>query len=244
MSLLFNTVSRFVIAFMPRSNCLLIPWLQSSAEVILEPKKRNSVTASPFSSSICHEGMGPDAMVWVFFLIFSFKPAFSLSSFTLLKTFFSSSSLSAIQFSSVQSLSRVWLFAILWTAAGQASLSFTISWSLLKLMSIELVMPSNLLILCHPLFLLPSIFPSISVFSNESVLQIRWPVYWNFSLSIYPSNKYSGLISSGFTGLISLQSQGLSRVFSNTTVQKCQFFSTQLSLWSNSYIHTWLLERP
>ena len=91
----------------------------------------------------------------------------------------------------VQSLSHVWLFATPWTAACQASLSFTISWSLLRLMSIELVMPSSHLILCHPLLLLPSVFPSIMVFSNESVLCIRWPKYWSFSFSISPSNEYS-----------------------------------------------------
>ena len=92
-------------------------------------------------------------------------------------------------------LSRVQLFATPWTAACQASLAITNSWSLLKLMSIELVMPSNHLILCHPLLLLPSIFPSIRVFSSESVLRIRWAKYWSFSLSISPSNEYSGLIS-------------------------------------------------
>ena len=97
-------------------------------------------------------------------------------------------------FSSVQSLSRVWLFATPWTAARQAS-SKTISWSLLRLMSIESVMPSNQLILCCSLLLLPSIFPSIRVFSNESVLCIRCPMYWSFSFSICPSNEYSGLIS-------------------------------------------------
>ena len=97
--------------------------------------------------------------------------------------------------SSVQLLSCVWLFATPWTAASQASLSFTISLSLLKLMSIESVMPSNHLILCRPLLLPPSIFPSIRVFSNESVLCIRWPKYWSFSFSISPSNEYSGLIS-------------------------------------------------
>ena len=95
----------------------------------------------------------------------------------------------------VQSLSCVQLFLTPWTAAHQASLSITNSWSLLKLMSIELVMPSNHLILCRPLFLLPSIFPSIRVFSKESVLCIRWPKYWSFSFSISPSNEYSGLIS-------------------------------------------------
>ena len=103
--------------------------------------------------------------------------------------------LSSVQFSSVQSLSRVQLFVTPWTAACQASLSITNSQSLLKLMSIELVMPSNHLILCHPLLLLPSIFPSIRVFSSESVLHIKWPKYWSFSFSISPSNEYSGLIS-------------------------------------------------
>ena len=97
--------------------------------------------------------------------------------------------------SSVQSLSHVWLFVTPWTAACQASLSITNSWSLLKLTSIESVMPSNHLILCCPLLLLPLVFPSIRVFSNKSVLHIRWPKYWSFSFSISPSNEYSGLIS-------------------------------------------------
>ena len=104
----------------------------------------------------------------------------------------SSSRGSGLPFSSVQSLSHFWLFATPWTAARQAYLSFTISWSLLKLMSVELMMTSNHLILCHPLILL-SIFPSIRFFSNESVLCIRWPKYWSFSIS--PSKEYSGLIS-------------------------------------------------
>ena len=95
----------------------------------------------------------------------------------------------------VQSLSRVWLFATPWTAGRQASLSFAISWSLFRLMSIELVMPSNHLILCCSLLLLPSVFPSIRVFSNELTLCTRWPEYWSFTLSITPSNEYSGLIS-------------------------------------------------
>ena len=99
------------------------------------------------------------------------------------------------QFSSVQSLSPVRLFATPWTGARQASLSIINSWSLLKLMSIESVKPSNYFIVCGPLVLLPSIFPSIRVFSNESVLHIRWPKYWSFSFSISPSNEYSGLIS-------------------------------------------------
>ena len=125
-----------------------------------------------------------------------------------------------------------------WAAARQASLFITNSRSSLKLMSIESVMPSNHLILCHPFLLLPSIFPSITAFSNESVLCIRWPKYWSFSFSISPSNEYSGL-----TGLISLLSKGLSRVFSNTAVQKHQFFGAQLSLLSSSHIHTRLLEK-
>ena len=103
----------------------------------------------------------------------------------------------------------------------------------LKLMSIESLMPSNHLILCFPLLLLPSVFPSIRVFSNDSVLPIRWPKDWSFSFSISPSNEYSGLIygrTVGWTGWISLRSKGLSRVFSNSTVQKHQFFSVQLSL--------------
>ena len=132
-----------------------------------------------------------------------------------------------LQFSLAQSPSRVRLFVTPWAAALQASLSITNSWSLLKLVSIEWVMPSSHLILCCPLLLLPSIFPSIRVFSTESVLHIRWPKYWSFSFSISPS-KYSGLISSRMD--ISLQSKGLSRVFSNTTVQKHQFFGAQLSL--------------
>ena len=148
-----------------------------------------------------------------------------------------------VQFSSAQLLSRVWLSA--WIAASQASLSITNSQSLLKLRSLELVMPSNHLIHCHPFLLLPSIFPSIRIFSNESVLCIRWTKYWSFMFSISPPNEYSELISfRKFPGWISLQSKGLSRVFSNTTVQKHQFFSPQLSLWSNNHIHIWLLKKP
>ena len=135
---------------------------------------------------------------------------------------------------SVQSLSRVQLFATPWTEACQASLSIINSRSLLKLMSIELAVPSNHLILCCPLLLLRSIFCSIRVFSNESVLHIRWPKYWSFSFIISPSNEYSGLISFRIDCLDLLQSKGLSRILSNTSVQKHQFFSTQLSLQSNS----------
>ena len=104
-------------------------------------------------------------------------------------------SISLVQFSSVQPLSHVWLFATPWTAARQDSLSITNSWSLLKLMSIESVMPSNHLILCCPLLFLPSVFPRIRVFSSESLFRIRCPEYWRFRFSISPSNKYSGLIS-------------------------------------------------
>ena len=108
------------------------------------------------------------------------------------------------------------LYATPWTAAHQASLSFTISLSFLKLMSIESLMPSNLLILRLSLLLLPSVFPSIKVFPYESALHIRWPKYWSFSFSISPSNEYSGLISLGMTGWISLLSKGLSTVFCKT----------------------------
>ena len=112
----------------------------------------------------------------------------------MLFTIFHSTAFS-VQFSSVQSLSHVWLFATPWTAASQASLSITSSLSLPKLMPIASVMPSNHLILCHLLLFLPSIFPSLKVFSSESALCIRWPEYWSFSFSISPSNEYSGLIS-------------------------------------------------
>ena len=147
-----------------------------------------------------------------------------------------------------------------WTVAWQASLFFTISWSLLKLMSIESIILFNYFILCHSLLLLPSIFPSIRVFSSGSALCIR---YWSFhqffmecpntlfhqsigasaSASVLPVN-IQGWLPLGLTGLISLQSKGLSRVFSSTTVEKYQFFNTQPSSWSNSHIRTWLLEKP
>ena len=174
------------------------------------------------------------------------------------------------QFTSVQSLSPIWLFATPWTAAHQASLSITNSGSLFKLMSIESVMPFNHLILCRPLLHLPSIFPSIRVFSNESVLHIRWPKFWRSSFSTSPSNKHSRLISFRILlGLISCSSSDsqessptsqfmlrFDRKQQNSVKQlsfskryinflkKHQFFDTQLSLWSNSHIHTWLLEKP
>ena len=146
---------------------------------------------------------------------------------------------------SVQSLSSVWLFVTPWTAAHQASLSITSYWRLLKLMSIELVMPSSCLILCPPLLLLPS---------NHSQCQGFFPMSWLFasggqsiaasaSASVFPMN-IQGWLPLGLTSLIFFQSKGLSKVFSNTTVQKHQFFGAQHSLWSNTHIHTWPLEKP
>ena len=149
-----------------------------------------------------------------------------------------------IQFSSVQLLSCVQLLENSWTAVHQASLSITNSWSPPQPMSIESVMPSNHLILCRPLLLLPSIFPSFRIFSNESVLYMRWPKNWSFSLNISPSNEHPGMISCRMDWLDRLAVQGTLRVFSNTTVQKHQFFCAQLSLQSNSHIYTWLLEKP
>ena len=144
----------------------------------------------------------------------------------------------------VQSLRPVWLFVTPRNAVHQAPLSFTISPSLLKLRSIESVMPSNHFIPCHPLLLLPSIFPSIKVFSNESVLWISWPNYWSLSFSISLSTEHSGLISCRIDWLDHLDIQGILKSLSNTTVQNHQFFCTQPSLWSKSYIYTWLLEKP
>ena len=136
----------------------------------------------------------------------------------------------SVQLSSVQSLNHVWLFATPWTAARQASLSINNPGSWLRFMSVESVMPSNHQILCHPLLLLPSTLPSIRVFSNESALPIRWPKYWSpASTSVFPMNTQDWF-PLGWTGWISLQANQLSRVFSNTTVQKHQFFSAQLPL--------------
>ena len=140
--------------------------------------------------------------------------------------------------SSVQLLSRVRLFATLWTAARQASLSIANSWSPLKLMSIELVMPSNHLILCHPLLLPPSIFPSIRIFSNESVLHIRWPKYWSSSFSISPANEYPGLISFWMDWFDLLAVQVTLKSLLQHHSSKASVFGSQLSLWSNSDIHT------
>ena len=141
----------------------------------------------------------------------------------------------SVQFSSVHTLSPVQLFATAWTAALQASLSMTNSWSPPKPMSIESVMPSNHHILCHPLLLLPSVFPNIRVFSNESVLHIRWPKYWSFSFNISPSNKHSGLISFRMDWLDLLAVQGTIKSLlqhhnsKESILQDSAFFILQLS---------------
>ena len=142
----------------------------------------------------------------------------------------------SVQFSSVQSLSRVQLFATPWTTAHQASLSITNSWSPLKYMSIESVMPSNYLILCRPLLLLPSIPPSIRVFSNESALRIRWPKYWSFSFSISPSKEHPGLISFRMDWLDLLAVQG--------TLKSLQHHSSKASIFWCSAFFTVQLSHP
>ena len=142
-----------------------------------------------------------------------------------------------LQFSSIQSLSHVQLFVTPWNAAHQASLSITNSRSLLKLMSMELVMPSNHLILCRSLLLLPLIFPSIRVFSNESVLCLRWPKYWSFSFSISPSNEYSGLIPFRMDWLDLLPVQG-------TLKSLLQHHSSKASILQHSAFFTVQLSHP
>ena len=139
---------------------------------------------------------------------------------------------------SIQSLSCVQFFVTPWTAACQASLSITNSQSLSKFMSIELVMPSNHLILCHALLLLPSIFPSIRVFSNESVVCIRWPKYWSFGFNISPSNEYSGLISFMMDWLDLLAVQGTLRSLLQHHSSKHQFFGAQLFFFQSVSIET------
>ena len=145
-----------------------------------------------------------------------------------------------IQLSSVQSLSHIWPFATPWTVAHQASLSITNSWGLLKLRFIESVMPSNHLIVCGSCLLLPSIFPSIKSFQMSQFFTSGGQST-GVSASVLPMN-IQDWFPLGWTGWISLQSKRLSGVFSSTTVQKHQVFGAQPSLWSNSYIHTWLLE--
>ena len=144
-------------------------------------------------------------------------------------------------FSSVQSLSRVRLFATPWTSASQASLSITNSRSSLSLTSIESMMPSGHLILCRPPLLLPPSPPSIRVFSSESTLCMRWPKYWSFSFSTSPSNEHPGLVSFRMDWLDLLVVQG---TLKGLTVQKHQYFGAQLSSQSNSHIHTWPQEKP
>ena len=148
----------------------------------------------------------------------------------------------SVQFSPLVMSNSLWPHGL--HAACQAFLSITNSQSLLKLMPIELVMPSNHLILCRPVLIPPSIFRSIRVFSNESALHIKWPKYWSFSCNISPLMNTQDWSPLEWTGWISLWFKVLSRVFCNTTVQKHQFFGAQLSLQSNSHIHTWLLEKP
>ena len=144
----------------------------------------------------------------------------------------------------VQSLSRVQLFTTPWTAACQDSLSFTISWSLLKLISIDSVMPFNHLVLCHLLFLLPSIFPSIRIFSRESVLRIRWPKYWSFNFSICPSNEYSGLIFFRIDWFDLLAVQGTLKSLLQHHSSKASILQCSAFLYSNSHTYTQLLEKP
>ena len=145
------------------------------------------------------------------------------------------------QFSSGQSLSHVPLFGTPWTAACQASLSITNSWSSLKLISIESVMPSNHLILCHSFLLRPSIFPSIRVFSNESVLPIRGPKYWSFSFSISLSSEYSGLISFKIDWFVLLAVQGTLKSLLQHHSLKAWILRCS-ALWSKCHMCTWLLE--
>ena len=148
------------------------------------------------------------------------------------------------QFSSVQSLSRVRLFAIPWTTARQASLSITNSQSPPKPMSMESVMPSSHLFLCHPLLFLPSIFSSIRVFSNESALRMRWPKYWSFSFNISPSNEHPGLISFRMDWLDLLAVQGTLKSFLQhhsskaSILQRSAFFIVQLSYPYMNYLNT------
>ena len=176
------------------------------------------------------------------FLIFHYRPnrklLFSYYSDKLYRWFY------LLWIRSDQSLIHVRLFATPWIAARQASLSISNSQSSLRLTSIESMMPSSHLILWCPLLLLPPIPPGSRVFSNESTLHMRWPKYWSFSFSIIPSKEIPGLISFRMDFRVSLQSKGLSRVFSNTTVQKHQFFGVQPSSQSNSHIHTWPQEKP
>ena len=155
-------------------------------------------------------------------------------SMSFIPTFFSNFISLDIPISWAQSFSHVWLFMTQWTRACQASLSITNFWSLHKLISIESVLPSNHLILCHPLLLLPSIFPSIRVFANESVLHMRWPNYWSFSFNISPSNEHSGLISFRMDWLDLLAVQG-------TLKSLLQHHISKASIpWHSAFFIVWL----
>ena len=147
------------------------------------------------------------------------------------------------KFSSVQSLSHVWLFVTPWIAAHQASLSITNSRSLFKIMSIESVMPSSYLILCRPLLLLPPIPPSIGVLSNESTLCIRWPKYWSFSFSISPSNEHPGLVSFRMDWLDLSAVQGTLKSLLQHHSSKASIFQCS-AFFTRDHIHTWPLEKP
>ena len=150
----------------------------------------------------------------------------------------------SVQVSSIQSLSQVWLFATPWIAAHQASLSITNSQSLLKLMSMELVMPSSHLILCHPLLLLPPIPPSIRVFSSESTLCIRWPKYWHFSFTISPSSEHPGLTSFRMDWLDLLAVQGTLKSLLQHHSSKASVLQRSAFFIVNFHIHTWPLKKP
>ena len=150
-------------------------------------------------------------------------------------------STSSVQFSCLVMTDSLWPQGL---QHSRPPVSITNSWSLLKLMSIESVMPSNHLILCHPLLLPPSIFPSIRVFSNESFLHIKWPKYWSFSFSIRPSNEYSGLISFRIDWLDLLAVQETLKSLLQHHSSKASILQTQLLWQSNSHIHTWLMEKP
>ena len=152
--------------------------------------------------------------------------------------------LNSVQFSSVQLLSHVWLFATPWIAAHQSSLSITNSQSSAKLMSIKLVMPSSHLILCHPLLFLPQIPPRIRVFSNESALHIRWPKNWSFRFSISPSNEHPGLIfRMDWLDLLAVQGT-LKSLLQHHSSKASNLWCSSFFLESNSHIHTWLMEKP
>ena len=242
MSLLFNTLSRLWIVsvqLLSRVRLFATPWTAAcqaslsitNSQSLLKLMSIESVMPSNHLILCCPPFIPPS--IFPNSRIFSNEsvlcirwPKYWSFSFSISP----SNEYSVDQFSSVQSVSCVRLFATPWTAAHQASQSITNSQSLLKLMSTESVMQSSHLILCHPLCHLPAIFPSIRVFSNESVIHIRWPKYWSFNFSISPSSEYSGLISFRIDCYDPLAVQGTLESLLQTTVQKHQFFGAQLSL--------------